>query len=118
MEVVAQGGLGPIPDDLFPWWSVLLIIGVLLALLALVTVAVFGYAYWAVMQRPPTNRYVRADMVLVAIGSILVAWIVAVSIVVDPNSGPIFWSLIWPVLAVGAAGFMAYLWKQRQTPQA
>lgn len=116
MEAVAQGGLGPVPDDLFPWWSVLVIVAVLVALLVLVAVAVFGYGYWAVKHRQPENQYVRAGMSLITIGLVVVGWTVAVAIVVDPNSGPGFWMWIWPVVIAGAGVLVWLPWRRRRTP--
>jgi hypothetical protein len=116
MDAVAQGGLGPVPNDLFQWWQVLIILAILMTLFVVVAVAVFGYGYWAVKRHPPTSQYVRADMLLVTIGSAVIGWIVAVAIAVDPNSGPAFWRWIWPVVIAGAGVLMWLLWRQRRTP--
>jgi hypothetical protein len=55
-------------------------------------------------------------MALVTVMSAVAVWVIAVSMVIDPNSGPVYWSWIWPVLVAGAGMFVMYLRKQSTMP--
>ena len=113
---MSQGGLGPVPNDLFTWWQVLLMVAFLITLVVIVVVAVSGFTIWIFRGHPPESRLVRTDMAFVGIGGMVGAWIVAAANVLGTNAGQGLWLWIWPGIIAGAIAFGAWVLRDRRTP--